>query len=242
MKINFRTIAAVLSATAVAGVVALALPADAATPTGDQYISVTGTGTISVVPDAVRFYATASVIDSSNSAALSSTSKVAAAVRKALLDNGIASKDIRSASVSVYPEYTWTQESGTKITGYRGSQSFDVLVRKSANAGAVIQAVVEAGGNDVQLGGVNPVVLNPAAAAEEARAAAVANAKSKAVSYAKLLGTTIGKVISLEETSAPTYSTPFPGSMTAKADAAAVEIDLGEQDVTVSISVRWNLN
>ena len=28
----------------------------------------------------------------------------------------------------------------------------------------------------------------------------------------------------------------------ASADAAAVEIDLGEQDVTVSITVRWALN
>ena len=235
--------ATVISAAAVAGIVALALPANSAGTIDNRYITVTGVGTVSVVPDAVRFNATVSVIGASNSAALSAASKAASAVRTALKDNGIAVKDIRSAAISVYPEYTWTQEAGTKITGYRGSQSFDVLVRKASVAGTVIEAVVNAGGDAVQLGGVIPVTLDSAAAAEEARTAAVANAKAKASSYAKLLGTSVGKVLSLEETSSPVYSTPYP--MTAKAGAAsdmAVEIDLGEQDVTVSISVRWALN
>ncbi len=242
MKRIFRTLVVVISTALITGFVAVSLPAGAAdTSTADRYISVTGTGMVSVVPDAVRFNATVSVVAASNSTALSSASKIASAVRKALIGNGIATKDIKSASVSVYPEYQWTQETGTKITGYRGSQSFDVLVRKSSNTGNVISAVIEAGGNDVQLGGVIPVVLNTATATEEARAAAVANAKSKASSYAKLLGTSIGKVISLEETSSPVYSTPYPMAK-ASADAEAVELDLGEQDVTVTITVRWALN
>jgi uncharacterized protein YggE len=116
-----------------------------------------------------------------------------------------------------------------------------VLVRKAADAGSIIEAVVTAGGDNVQLGGVIPTTLNPAAASEEARAAAVANAKSKATSYAKLLGTSIGKVLSLEEQYAPVYSSPFPMAKAESADAA-VQIDLGEQDVTVSITVRWALN
>jgi len=242
MKLTkIRTIASIITVSAVAGVVALAIPASGAGTADDRYITVTGVGTISVVPDAVRFNATVSAIASTNSAALSSASKSAAAVRTALKDKGIAVKDIRSANISVYPEYNWTQEAGTKITGYRASQSFDVLVRKAADAGTIIEAVVTAGGDNVQLGGVIPVTLNPATASEEARAAAVTNAKSKATSYAKLLGTSVGKVLSLEEQSSPVYSSPFP---MAKAEAAdsAVQIDLGEQDVTVTITVRWALN
>ncbi len=242
-KISFRTVASVITATAVAGVVALAIPADAAVSVDSRSISVSGTGTVSVVPDAVRFNATVNVVGASNAEALAGASKSAAAVRAALKTNAIATKDIRSASISVYPEYTWTQEAGTKITGYRASQSFDVLIRKSSIAGTVIEAVVNAGGNDVQLGGVIPVVLDSAGAAEDARAAAVANAKSKAMSYAKLLGATLGKVITLEETSSPVYSTPFAMKASALAsDAAPLEVDLGEQDVTVSISVKWELN
>lgn len=242
-KISLRSIASITSAAFLVGVVALSLPAEAAGTVENRYITLTGVGTVSVVPDAVRFNATVSIVGKTNSAALTDASKASSAIRTALKDNGIAVKDIRSASISVYPEYTWTQETGTKITGYRASQTFDVLVRKPSTAGTVIGAVVDAGGDAVQLGGVIPVTLDSAAAAEEARAAAVANAKSKASSYAKLLGTSLGRVISLDELSSPVYSTPY--AMTAKAGMAsdmAVEVDLGEQDVTVSISVRWVLN
>ena len=243
MKLKlFRTIASIITVSAVAGVVALAIPANGADTTSTRYITVTGVGTISVVPDAVRFNATVSSLASTNAAALSSASKSAVAVRAALKDKGIALKDIRSANISVYPEYNWTQEAGTKITGYRASQSFDVLVRKASDAGTIIEAVVTAGGDNVQLGGVIPATLNPAIATEEARVAAVANAKSKASSYAKLLGTSIGKVLFLEEQSSPIYSSPIPMAKAGAAADQALEIDLGEQDVTVTITVRWALN
>jgi len=243
MKLTkLRTFASIMTIAAVAGVVSLAIPASGAGTTTDRYLTVTGVGTISVVPDAVRFNATVSVLGSTNAAALSSASKSSAAVRAALKAKGIAIKDIRSANISVYPEYNWTQEAGTKITGYRASQSFDVLIRKAADAGSIIEAVVTAGGDNVQLGGVIPTTINPSVATEDARAAAVANAKSKATSYAKLLGTSIGKVLFLEEQSSPVYSSPFPSAKAGAADAAAIEIDLGEQDVTVTITVRWSLN
>jgi uncharacterized protein YggE len=241
MKLNkIRPLITVVTVAAVAGMVALAIPANSAGTADNRFITVTGVGTISVVPDAVRFNATVSALGATNTAALADASKSAAAVRAAMRAAGIATKDIRSANISVYPEYNWTQEAGTKITGYRASQSFDVLVRTSSKAGTIIEAVVTAGGESVQIGGVIPTTLIPSAATEEARAAAVANAKSKASSYAKLLGTSIGKVLSLEEQSSSVYSSPFP---MAKAEAdSAVQIDLGEQDVTVSITVRWALN
>jgi uncharacterized protein YggE len=243
MKLTkLRTIASIFTVAAVVGVVALAIPANGAGTADNRFITVTGVGTISVVPDAVRFNATVSTIGSTNAAALSAATKSAAAVRAALRTAGIATKDVRSASISVYPEYNWTQEAGTKITGYRASQSFDVLVRTASKAGSIIEAVVIAGGDSVQLGGVIPTTLNPSAATEDARAAAVVNAKSKASSYAKLLGTSIGKVLSLEEQSSPVYSSPFPTAKAGAADAATIEIDLGEQDVTVTITVRWALN
>ncbi len=237
---KIRTVLTAVLVAIVAGVVGLAIPAKGASTTDNRFITVTGVGTVSVVPDAVRFNATVSYVGQTNAVALSTASKSAAAVRAALKDAGIATKDIRSANISVYPEYNYTQESGRKITGYRASQSFDVLVRTASKAGTIIEAVVKAGGDTVQLGGVVPITLNPATATEDARAAAVANAKSRASSYAKLLGTSIGKVLSLEEQTSPVYSSPFPR---AKAEAdSTVQIDLGEQDVTVTITVRWALN
>ena len=242
MKLTkIRTVVSFLTVAAVAGVVALAIPANGAVTANNRFITVTGVGTVSVVPDAVRFSATVSDLGSTSAAALSTASKSAVAVRAALKNAAIATKDIRSASISVYPEYNWTQEGGNKIIGYRASQTFDVLVRTASKAGSIIEAVITAGGDNVQLGGVIQTTLNPAVATEGARAAAVSNAKSKANSYAKLLGVSIGKVLSLEEASSPVYSSPFPMAKSAEADSA-VQIDLGEQDVTVSITVRWALN
>jgi uncharacterized protein YggE len=76
---------------------------------------------------------------------------------------------------------------------------------------------------------------------EDARAAAVADAKSRAASYAKLLGTSLGKVVYLQENSAPSYSFPMLGVAKA-ADGATPEIDLGEEELSISITVRWALN
>ena len=90
MKLNrIRTIASIITVAAVAGVVALAIPANGAGTTDNRYITVTGVGTVSVVPDAVRFNATVSSLASTNAAALSSASKSASAVRAALKEKGI---------------------------------------------------------------------------------------------------------------------------------------------------------
>ena len=106
MKLTkLRTIASIVTVAAVAGVVALAIPARGAGTADNRYITVTGVGTISVVPDAVRFNATVSTVGSTNAAALSAATKSAAAVRAALKTAGIATKDVRSANISVYPEY-----------------------------------------------------------------------------------------------------------------------------------------
>jgi uncharacterized protein len=71
MKLTkLRTLASIMTIAAVAGVVALAIPANGAGTTTDRYLTVTGVGTISVVPDAVRFNATVSVLGSTNAAAL----------------------------------------------------------------------------------------------------------------------------------------------------------------------------
>ena len=69
---------------------------------------------------------------------------------------------------------------------------------------------------------------------------AVANARAKAKSYAELLEVKLGKVTYLVENSSPSSYTPIMGVAKAS-DSMATEIDLGNQDVTVSITIRWSL-
>ena len=101
--------------------------------------------------------------------------------------------------------------------------------------------MVSAGNENVAINGIAPFISKGSAAMQEARAAAVADAKSKASSYAKLLGTSLGKVISLQENSAPSYSFPMLGVAKAE-DASTPVIDLGEEEVSISITVKWALN
>jgi len=215
-----------------------ALPASASE--NSKHITVTGVGTSTVTPDAVRFFASVSVIAKSNKEALAGASRSATAVRGALRDNGIATKDIKTSSLTVYPEYNYSQDKGQELVGYRATQSFTVVIRKADNAGAVIDAVVSAGGDAVQINGISPFLSNGAAATEKAREAAVADARSRANSYAKYLGVSLGRVISLTEVSAPVYNFPVMAKGAAAEDAT--QIDLGETEVTVTVTVRWGLN
>jgi uncharacterized protein YggE len=217
---------------------AFALPASAATP--ERYVTVNAEGIVQVTPDAVRINASVSLVAGTSALALSKTSTAAAKVRAALVAKKIATKDIKTTSISVYPEYNYTQDKGSVQIGYRASQSFEVIVRNAASAGAVVDDVVAAAGDDVQIQGATPFVLDSAKATASARAAAVANARAKAKSYAELLDVKLGKVTYLVENSSPVSYEPLRGVAKA-ADSGATEIDLGNQDVTVSITIRWSL-
>ena len=236
---RFRKIAALAIALTLIGGAALSLPASAAT-TATRYVTVNSEGAIKVTPDAVRLNANVSVVAGSNKDALAKTSTSAAAVRAALSKSGIAKGDIATASITVYPEYNYTQDKGSVLVGYRGSQSFVVTIKNAENAGAIVDAVVAAGGDDLQIQGVTPFVLDSSNATESARANAVKNAKAKATSYAKLLGAKLGRVNYLVENSSPISYPPIM-AMAKSADSSATVVDLGQQDVTVSITIQWAL-
>ena len=240
MRKQKRAIAIALAFISLISVVTLGIgPAQAAEP--DRHVTVTGVGTISVVPDAVRFYPSVTALANKSSEALATASKTASAVRAALKNAGIATKDIKSSNLSVFPEYNYTQDRGSVIVGYRATQSFTVVIRKADIAGKVVEDVVNAGNENVTINGIVPFITKGSAAMEDARAAAVADARSRAASYAKLLGTSLGKVVYLQENSALSYSFPMLGVAKAE-DGSTPQIDLGEEEVSVTITVRWALN
>ena len=219
---------------AVAGVITPAAEAAAT-----RYITVSAQGTVKVVPDAVRINATATSVAASSKEALTATAKTSTAVRAALKAAKIDTKDIATQSVTVYPEYKYTNDGGSTLTGYRASQSFTITVRAADTAGSLVDALVAAGGDSLQINGATPFVLDSTQSLEAARAAAVKSAKAKATSYAKLMGVKLGKVNYLIENSAPTNYTPVMA--VAKAEADATVIDLGQQDVSISVTVQWSL-
>ena len=218
---------------------ALTLPMATANA-ADRYIKVSADGSVKVVPDAVRLTATVTLVADSSKVALSSANKVSAEVRKALTGNGVAAKYISTTSITTYPEYNYSQDKGSTLIGYRASQSFNVVIRNANNSGAIVDAVVAAGGDNLNLSGVSPFVMNNAAATAAARKVAVRNATTKARSYANLVGGSLGAVQFIEESSSP--SLPVPMMASAKVGADSTQVDLGEQEITVSILAKFALN
>lgn len=228
-----------ISAIAALSLFFAALVAPASEAAATRYITVKAQGTVQVTPDAVRISANATNVAATSKDALAATAKSAASIRAALRSAKIDSKDIATQSVSVFPEYKYSNDGGSTLVGYRATQAFTITVRAANTAGAVVDAIVAAAGDSAQISGVSPFVLDSTKSSEAARAVAVKNAKARALSYAKLLGVKLGKINYLVEESAPNSVAPV--FTTAKAEDAATVVDLGQQDVTVSITAQWAL-
>jgi len=227
-----------ISTLAVISLSLVAWVAPSANAAATRYITISSQGSVKVVPDAVRITATSTNVAATSKEALAATAKTSAAVRAALTASKIEKKDISTQSVSVFPEYKYDNNTSV-LVGYRASQSFTIVVRAAVTAGDVVDAIVAAGGDSLQLSGATPFVLDSTKAATAARTAAVKNARAKAASYASLLGVKLGKVNYLVENSAPTPYVPVMAM--AKTEADSTVVDLGEQDVTVSVTVQWSL-
>lgn len=206
----------------------------------DRYIAVAATGSVKVKPDSVRINATTWSTADSNKTALNQTSAASAELRTVLAANGIAKIYIKSTTISVFPEYNYTQDKGSVLAGYKASQSFEIIVRNASSAGKVVDSAIGQVGDRLNIDGVTPFIFDQTKATATARVDAVKRAKAKATSYAKLLGVALGKIVYLDEASG---STPSPiMTATAKSDAGTTVVDLGTQEVVVSITTKWAIN
>ena len=209
-----------------------------------QGVTVQATGTVKVVPDGVSFNFAVSVLAQTSETAMSDSSATAEKVRAALDAAGVAKDDIATQNVSVYPEYASSNSGMQTLSGYRAQQVFTVTLRDTAKAGEVVDAVIAAGGNALQVYGVTPTLLDTDAAVAQARQAAIKSAKAKAKDYASLIDAGLGSVVYVNEIASPSSSIPMLAgdSSTSSSPMAKTEINLGTQEVSVTVEVRWSLN
>ena len=205
-----------------------------------QGITVQATGVSDAVPDAVRVSLSVSVLADKSETALAEASLSAAEVRDVLAERQVAEADIATQTLTVAPEYSYTEAEGQKIVGYRASQVFDVLLRDAKNAGEVVDLLVSRGGKNLSINSTYPVLIDASAGAVSAREDAVKKARAKAEVYADLVGVELGEIVYLTEVAAPT-NVVVGAKSDAMAESAPPVIDLGTQQVTVTIEVRWKL-
>lgn len=211
--------------------------------TTQRYVTVVGTGTTTVVPDTVRLDASINSKANSSSAALSNASKSAQTFRQTLISSGVLAKYIQTQSLNVTPNYVYSPNGTSKISGYQATQSFTVIIRNAANAGAIVSAAQNAVGNPLQINGTTSYVFDESAAEVTARAQAISVAKAKAASYASLAGAKLGKILTIDESVQNSVPQPVMMDM-AKSNVATTtpaQIDLGQQSVTVSVTTEWSI-
>ncbi|MBN1642665.1 MAG: SIMPL domain-containing protein [Anaerolineae bacterium] len=210
-----RSLLVLLVGSLLAAVVAACTPARAAppadalaeeliqSPSVSRYVTVIGTGRVTLAPDVARIHVGAEATAESVAVAKADVDAQIDAILVALKAQGVADADIQTSNYSIY----YVQEPGMPVLrdeeasasqgGYRVSSTLRVTVRDVDTVGAVLDAVVDAGANQVY--GVEFTVDDEGKWQSEARTAAVADAKARAEELAKLSGVELGKVLSVSE-------------------------------------------
>jgi len=214
--------------------------ADAA-PDGSSGIFVQGTGSVTGVPDQLRFSLSSHATASDVSGALAQASAATRRVLAALADQGLPREDVQTTGMSLRPVLDYGGGGPPLITGYAASQALSVLVRDLPKAGEALAAAVEAGGNAVRLGGVNLQIAHPHALLHRARERAFAEARAKAEQYARASGRGLGPVMSVREGTArrPLAFASTALRLESARDLATVPVRRGSEQVTVSVSLVW---
>lgn len=227
--------AAAVSAPAQAQVAAQPMLLDA------TLLDVSADGMTTRVPDVATIRAGVVTQGPNAAGALSANATAMARVLAALKRAGIADRDVQTATVSLQPQYRYAQNEAPVITGYQANNSVSVRFRDIAKSGAILDALAKEGAN--QIDGPNLSIDKPEAAMDEARIDAITRARARAELYAKAAGLKVVRILSISEGGG--YAPPPPMPMVMMAARAAPEADTkiaaGEQDVRVSVNVRFLL-
>ncbi|USU11423.1 SIMPL domain-containing protein [Sphingomonadaceae bacterium OTU29THOMA1] len=209
-------------------------------PAQGTILDVSAEGRTTRVPDIATIRAGVVSQASTAAAALADNAQRMARVLAALKRGGIAARDIATANVGLSPQYRYTDGQPPALTGYQATNTVSVRFRDVAKAGGVLDTLVAQGAN--QIDGPNLSIDKPDTALDEARTDAVKQARTRADLYAAAAGMKVVRVISIAE-AGQNAGGPTPPVLfrVQRAADAQTSIAPGEQDVTVTLSVRFLL-
>jgi uncharacterized protein len=204
-------------------------------------LDISAHGVVSRVPDVAVINAGVVTQAADARGAMATNASAMAQVLAALRKAGVADRDMATAQITLSPQYRYAENRPPVVTGYQANNSVTVRFRDVAKSGAILDALVAAGAN--QINGPTLVIDKPEAALDEARIDAMKIARARAELYARAAGLTIKRIVSISESSDVSQPVPMPMMRAKMADAAsASEIVPGEQTVGVSVAVTFELN
>lgn len=195
-------------------------------------IVVSGSGAVASVPDRAQISFGVSSDGKTASAALHANGAEMTRVIAAVKGEGIAAADIKTEVVSLSARYS---QNGEAIIGYTATNSVSGIIRVLGKVGAVIDAAVEAGAN--QVFGPNLSLSDQTALYRQALRTAITNAKGKAQTIARASGLTLRRITDVSESGGPT-----PIAKSAQVGIApATPIEAGTQFVQATVTVTFSV-
>ena len=213
-----------------------------AAPPPFRSISVSGAGSVNLVPDIAYIYVGVNTQKPSASEAVDENNAQTEKMIKALRDFGIDAKDIRTTNFSIWPQERYDPLTGTP-TGektYVVDNTVYVTVRDLDKLGELLDTVIAAGANTVN--SIQFDVADKDEAIKQARAEAVKDAAEQATSLADAAGVKLGEVHTIsffDSTPYPVYNGKGGGGGTVA--EAAVPIQPGQLTFTVTVSVTYEI-
>ena len=217
-----------------AGILAAAtLPGGAASAAGETGgITVQGTASIDTTPDrAVISFGVESQAETARAALAANAAemrRVLAALRAA------GATDVRTQSVSVSPRYG----DQMAVQGYVAQNSVSATVPELAQAGAVIDAAVAAGAN--QVFGPSLSRGDQAELYRRALEAAVDDARRSAQAIASAANVSLGRVTAVVEGGGAPQPLPYAADKALAAESTPIEP--GTQQVTATVTVTFSVS
>jgi uncharacterized protein YggE len=211
-------------------------------------IWVSGTGKVTVTPDIAMLSLGIEAQADTVAGAQEQAAAAMAAVMTALKDAGIDDEDIQTQYFNIREVTNWEvrYDGGEKevVIGYEVTNTVSVKIRDVTKAGAVIDAVVTAGGDLTRVNGIDFTVEDPAPYYEQAREKAADYAKAKAQQMADLTGVKLGNVTYVSESSSYYHG---GGPNYYREDMMAVpaptiyptEISVGTLEITATVQVAY---
>jgi len=203
-------------------------------------LDVSATGDVTRVPDLAIISAGVVTRSATASGALQQNAARMDRVIAALKRAGVEDRDIQTSNLNLNPEYTYINNQPPKLNGYTASNQLSIRFRDIANSGKILDALVAEGAN--QINGPSLTIDKPETALDEARARAVAAGRARADLYARSLGLRVVRVVAVSESGGNYPSPPpMPMMMEARAQAADTKIVPGEQKLSVTLTMTFEL-
>ena len=208
--------------------------------TASANITVTGTGKVVYVPDMGTLVVGVSSEGKTAAEAWNKNREAVAKLFEVLKKHGVLPKDMKTSNLAVTPHYV-EKDKKQILVGYVASYDLTVVVRKLDDLGTILDGMVENGANrNVSLtfgcSDVDKLM-------DQARARAVAEARKKAETFVTGAGARLGLVTSITDGSVPQmYYPQMRFSYEAKADTAGLIIAAGEQELSVNVTVTYEID